>query len=192
MQLYCSSWPTVGYHCFRYKFHNIFFAFPLLSFSSSGQQLCLPIRTDEFPLCLASNTAYCPRTYSSTPSDLISYYYCLCTFLFIGLFYCFCSFSLLGVPLRLIFFRFFQSSFFLYLVCSTFLTSILSLHISLFLPFFLPFLLCLSPLFILYLYVCLLMLSIVCFETFSVLYFSILRGMYGQPYYTNYSCSLQT
>lgn len=82
MHLYCSSQPTVGYHCFRYEFHGIFLVFPLPSFFSSGQQLCLPIRTDDFQLCLASNPTYYPRTYSSTPSDLISYYYCLPVFIY--------------------------------------------------------------------------------------------------------------
>lgn len=165
MQLYCSSQPTVGYYCFRYKFYVIFLRFPLPSFPSSGQQLCLPIRTDEFQLCLASNPAFYPRTYSSTSSDLLLsmpfYIYWLILLIL--------QFFLLDVLLRLIFFPYFFSNlsiFLPYVVCSTFLTSILSLRIlfSLFFSFFLPFLSRLCRHYLCrYLYVCLFMLSILCF-----------------------------
>lgn len=207
MQLYCSSWPTVGYHCFRYKFHDIFLAFPLLFFSSSGQQLCLPI-SSVYPIALSTHqnrrvpvmsrfeSSVLPKNIQQYPfgSNIILlwsvhlFIYWL-ILLLLQFFPSWCPFALnfpsllfsnlsIFLPLFSLFHVPYFHSVFVYFIFPVF-----PLLLAFFITFGLHYL-------FLYLYVSIFMLSITCFETSSFLYFPISRGMYRQPYYTNYSCSL--
>jgi len=142
---------------------------------------------------IASNQPYYPRTYSSTISDLllsVPFY----IYWFISLIL---PFFLLDVLLRLIFFPHFfpiSLSFFLHVVWPTFLTSILSLGIlfSLFCSFLFAFFIAFVSQLFMPLSLCLPLYVVYCvFLNFLFLiFFSISTGIYRQPCYTNYSCSL--